>query len=289
MFSTIAVFGLGLLGGSLCQALRRRMPGITITAFDRDAERIQGALSGGVVDFVSDISGMSVKGADLCVVATPVGASLDIITSILDSPELGTDSLVIDVGSVKRAVVAAARASKRPEAFIGCHPMAGSEKSGYEHADADLYCGSSVIITPHAANRPGDIAKIRSFWEGIGASVVEATPEAHDAIVAATSHIPHIAACAVVEQLMKSATHTGDTGVLAPFTGRGFRDVTRIAAGSPEMWNDIVRLNADNISEGIGRMIAALEELRSLIGRGNEAGTEIARHFEAIKKFRNGI
>ncbi len=289
MFGTIAVFGLGLLGGSLCQALRRRAPGIKIIAFDRDVERVQSALSGGVVDSVSDISRMSVKGADLCVVATPVGASLDIIAAILDSPQLGADSLVIDVGSVKRAVVAAACASKRPGAFIGCHPMAGSEKSGYDHADAGLYSGSSVIITPHAANRAGDIAKVRSFWEGLGAIVVETTPEAHDAIVAATSHIPHIAACAVVEQLMKGASHAADTGALAPFTGKGFRDVTRIAAGSPEMWSDIVRLNADNISGGIGRMIAALEELRSLIAQGGEAGNEIARHFETIKKFRNGI
>jgi prephenate dehydrogenase len=204
MFNKIAVFGLGLLGGSLCKSVRRVFPGVEITACGRNISRLESARTLGIVDSISIIGKADLSGVGLAVVSTPVVKSVLIIKDILENPDFAKDALVIDVGSVKEKIVSDIESVKRAGSFIGCHPMAGSEKSGFEHATDNLYGNSMVVITPNVHNRPDDIAKISKFWRAIGASTVEIPAGLHDEIITFTSHLPHMAACSVVDLLMKS-------------------------------------------------------------------------------------
>ena len=153
MFNTIAVFGLGLLGGSICRGIKKIHPGVRIHAYGRHPEKLEPALSSRFVDSIAGYDGISLAGVDLAVVSTPVSSSLEIINRVMAAPDLGPDTVVIDVGSVKEAIIRSVERLDRAGQFIGCHPMAGSEKMGYEHSRDDLFNGASVIITPHRLNR----------------------------------------------------------------------------------------------------------------------------------------
>jgi prephenate dehydrogenase len=288
MFKKVAVFGLGLLGGSICRGLKKINADTRISAIGRSPEKLEPALKDRVVDEIGGFDGMSLSGVDLAVVSMPVDPSIDIIRRILSSSELDPGAIVIDVGSVKEKIIRSVERLVRSDQFIGCHPMAGSEKMGYEYSREDLYSGSSVIITPHARNREGDVRAVRQFWEALKALTVIISPEEHDLIMAYTSHLPHIVASSLVRVFynFKQERGAGDFGA---FIGKGFLDATRISSGSPDMWRDIVALNRENILAALDRMIEELRILRNAVS-GPEAETgPLHDYFRMAKSIRDGL
>lgn len=284
MFNHVAVFGLGLLGGSLCRCLRRNVPAITLSAWGRDVSRLIPARDDGTVDHIGSLDRMDLTGVDLAVVCVPVRVSLDIIAAILDHPSLGPGALVIDVGSVKAPVVDAARQRQRADRFIGCHPMAGSEQMGYAASSAGLYRDSSVIITPHAGNQRVDIERVSALWRLAGARVHEADPRVHDLAVAHSSHLPHVAAAAVARVYGRFSSTLPVEIDPGAFIGNGFRDTTRIAAGSPDMWDDIAHLNRESIAAALRAMMDDLGEFLSALDRGDAAVREFFAHAKIAKE-----
>lgn len=287
-FSNVAVYGLGLLGGSLCMALRGAAPSTVLSAWGRSVDRLRPALEEGIVDRVGTMEEADLRGVDLVVVSMPVAASIAIIRNILDSASLPENALVVDVGSVKEEIVRGVASHPRSGRFVGCHPMAGSEKTGYRNGKADLYDGSAVIITPHEKNSGDDIEKISRFWRALGARTLITSPAAHDALVARTSHLPHMVSCVLVEQLAR-AQETGGTAPVDFFIGRGFRDMTRIAAGSEELWSEISMLNAGNIAGAIDDFIARLGELKGMINDVRDNPEKLNGYLARIRKLREEI
>lgn len=287
MFKRIAIIGLGLLGGSVCKTLRRLSFEGEITAFARNTARIQAALTDASIDHIEKIENIQVKDFDLIIIATPVRTSAGILKNILDDPGLGDHTLVIDVGSVKGEIVAQAEKHARADRFIGCHPMAGSEKMGYEYSKNTLYHNASVIITPHRLNNNDDITKIGKFWEMLGAKTIVISPDLHDSIVAYTSHSPHLLACALVDVLKDFSSNIYGID-LNGFIGNGFRDITRISTGSVDMWLDIIKTNRGNISAALGNLAANINTLKDIIDK-NEDNDSLRRFLERVKHYREGI
>jgi len=286
-FKSVAVFGLGLLGGSLCRALRAASPPVRLSAWGRSVDRLRPALEDGTVDRVGTLEEADLRSVDLAVVATPVVSSIAIIRDILDNSALGDGALVVDVGSVKEEIVRGVIDHPRAGRFVACHPMAGSEKTGYLHGRADLYEGSAVIITPHEKNQGDVLDAVACFWECLGARTVRTSPAEHDALVARTSHLPHMVSCVLVEQLAGALEK--DAGPAGLFIGRGFRDMTRIAAGSEEIWSEISALNAGNIAGAIDDFIGRLESLKGMIREAGESPAVLNGYLAKIRKVREDI
>lgn len=282
MFKKVAVFGLGLLGGSLCKGIKKLHPETDITAYGRNAEKLKAPLADKTVDRIDTMDRAVLRDVDFIIVSTPVVSSLEIIRNVLNDPALGREAIVIDVGSVKEAVLREAENHPRAGQFIGCHPMAGSEKSGYEHSRPDLYDRASVLITPGRFNRTGDVERLKSFWESLGAMVSVTSASLHDLLVGYTSHLPHVIACALVD-LVQGRSESG----IRDFIGNGFRDVTRISSGSENMWSDIVRLNRENIGAGIDEFVKKLLELKKTLAEGGDE--QIRGYFEKVRRDRGDI
>ncbi|HSV97046.1 MAG TPA: prephenate dehydrogenase [Spirochaetota bacterium] len=283
MFRRVAVLGLGLLGGSLCRALKEIDSSIDITAFARNVSRLSSALADGTIGRALPMDALSPAGMDLVVIASPVLSSIDSLKRLLDHPDLG-NCVVIDVGSVKGPLVGLAAVHPQGGGFVGCHPMAGSEKSGYEHSSASLYRGASVIITPHEKNGETIIEAVERFWRSVGSRTVRCDAKTHDRLIALTSHVPHLVACAVADLAADASAGTDAT----PFIGSGFRDLTRIAMGSPDMWADIVAANGANIAGGIDDLIKKLEYVRRFITEGGH-DVDGRRFLERAGAFRRSI
>jgi len=234
-----------------------------------------------MVDRITTDLEAGVDGADCVVLAATVLANERLLETIWSSAPGG--ALVTDVGSTKRGIVAVAErlAAGRPLGFLGSHPMAGSEKSGWQVARADLFRGATVIVTPTDATEPRAIKGVTALWEALGARVAALDPETHDRTVAAISHLPHVAAWALVD-----AVGRFEPGALA-FAARGFRDTTRIAASDPPMWRDVLLANADAVRASLVAFRAALDELERLLAAGDGAGIEalLAR----LKTLREGV
>lgn len=288
MFDTIAVFGLGLLGGSVCRRLKRNRPGVRIRAYGRDPRRLDGALAEKLVDAAGGFGDVTLEGVDLAIVSTPVDSSIEIIRGLLARPDLGPSALVIDVGSVKESIIGAVEASGRADRYVGCHPMAGSEKMGYEFSRADLFDGASVIITPHARNRNEDVRAVAGFWEDLGAVTTVVSPGEHDLIAAFTSHLPHMLASTLVRVFDEFRKGSGAAD-LRPFIGRGFLDVTRVSSGSPDMWRDIAVHNRENLVRALDRMIAELGALKELIATDDPTARAVREYLDNAKKTRDGL
>ena len=288
MFKKVAVFGLGLLGGSICRGLKKINADIRISAFGRNPEKLEPALRDRVVDQAGGFDGMSLSGVELAVVSMPVEPSIDIIRRILSSPELDPGAIVIDVGSVKEKIVRSLDRIDRSDRFIGCHPMAGSEKMGYEHSRDDLFNGSSVIITPHARNRESEVRTVRRFWESLKALTVIISPEEHDLIMAYTSHLPHVVASSLVRVFYRFREERGDAD-LSACIGKGFLDATRISSGSPDMWRDIVALNRKNILAALDRFIEELGTLRDVVSGAEAEMKPLHDYLSKAKSVRDGL
>jgi len=277
----LTVVGVGLLGGSVALAARATGVAREIVGVGRDRQRLEGPLRAGMVDRVTTDIAAGVDGADCVVLAATVVANERLLETIWSSVPAG--ALVTDVGSTKRGIVAVAErlSAGRPLGFVGSHPMAGSEKSGWPVARADLFRGATVIVTPTDATEPRAIKGVTALWEALGARVSALDPETHDRTVAAISHLPHVAAWALVDAVARF-----EPGALA-FAARGFRDTTRIAASDPPMWRDILLANTDAVRASLVAFRAALDDLDRLIATGDAAGIEalLAR----LKTTREGL
>lgn len=287
-FKNIAVFGLGLLGGSLCKAVRRISPSTCLSAWGRSTERLLPALHDGTVDRVGLFSEADLAGVDCVVVSSTVVSSIALLKNILDRKDLDENTVLVDVGSVKEAILKSISTHSKYNQFIGCHPMAGSEKKGYDNGRADLYDQSVVIITPHDKNSERDISRIEIFWKMLGAKTVKLDAALHDRIVARTSHLPHMSACVLVDLVAelqeKVTSEKAGYGI-----GKGFRDSTRIAAGSEEVWSEIAMLNAENISSAIDDMVARLLELKCMILESRENQERLSEYLARMRRHREGI
>jgi len=281
----IAVFGLGLLGGSIARALKKIDQAVQIDAYARHPHKIEEALKDQTIDRLSSLDDFSAAGIDLFIVAIPVVSSIDIIKKILSDPNLSEKSLIIDVGSVKGQILEEIANWPKANQFIGCHPMAGSEKTGYQNSSFDLYQGSTVIVTPQATNQKEDLEKVKSFWEKLGAEVFFTSALIHDQLVAYTSHLPHLISCLLVNNLKNYLGEKEDDD-LSPFLGSGFKDLTRLASGSSQMWVDIFSLNKKNMLLALEGMKKELDFFKEMINKDSVSEQDLEFFLEKIKIFR---
>ena len=281
MISRLAIVGVGLLGGSVARATRARGLAGHITGIGRDRERLAPALKDGTLDAVTTDLAAGVRDADLIVLAATVLANDALLAQVWQSAPPG--AIVTDVGSTKRGIVAAAARLGEPARirFVGSHPMAGSERSGYAIARADLLEGATVIVTPTDASDPDAVKTLVGFWEAAGARVVTMDPDTHDRAVGAISHLPHVVAWALVDAVARFEPAAMDVAA------RGFKDTTRIAASDPLVWKEILLANRDAVVASLRAFRAALDDLERHITAGDGAAMEAT--FARIKALRETI
>jgi prephenate dehydrogenase len=267
---TLAVIGVGLIGGSFASALRRAGVASSVVGFDRDPEALEKAAALGVIDVAADSASAAARGADLVVVAVPVRAIGSVLHDV--SLTLDANAVVTDVGSTKSEVVATARGELRERfpRFVAGHPIAGRETSGVESASPDLFRGARVVLTPVAETAPDAVDLVKSCWEAAGGKVATISPAEHDRIFAAVSHLPHLLSFALVSEIAAR----DNAAELLGFAAGGFRDFTRIAASSPEMWRDIALQNREALLAEIDRYGAQLAVFRELIDKGEGPGLQ---------------
>jgi prephenate dehydrogenase len=260
----ISIIGLGLIGGSVALALRGACPDANIIAYDRDESQLDLALRTGAID-TGTSSFATIAGADIVLLSVPVAQYAAIFDAL--APYLGASAVLTDVGSTKRSVIAAARAhlGAKVSQYVPGHPIAGREHVGFAAAASELFEGKNVILTPLAENAPAAVEKIRSLWRACGANVVEMNADAHDAVFAAVSHLPHLLAFALVDELAQRPNAKS----LFSFAASGFRDFTRIASSSPEMWRDIALNNRDALVHEFDRYLEHATQLRAAVAAGD--------------------
>lgn len=284
MFRRLALIGTGLIGGSLALALRERGEVGEVVGYARRLETRLAAERHGLIDRPVDSIAAAVDGADLVFLATPVKAMDVVFDELADC--LPADALVTDGGSVKGAVVERARARLSPgqlARFIPGHPIAGRERSGPGAATAELYRGQRVILTPIEVNRDEDVARIEAMWRAVGAQVEQLGVAHHDHVLAATSHLPHAAAFAMVSALARLA----ERYEVFRYAAGGFRDFTRIASSDPVMWRDICLDNRDEILVMLDHYRHELDGLRGMLDAGD--GGRIEQYFSEAKAVRDAL
>ena len=270
MFRQLGVVGCGLMGGSFALALRRAGGVQRVVGCSQSPATTQRALELGVIDAAAASPAQAAAGSDLVLVAVPVAATEQALRSLRDS--LGPGTLCMDVGSTKADVVAAARRAlgERAACFVPAHPIAGKETAGVQHADAALYQGRDVILTPMPETDAGLLDKAALTWRALGSRVRTLTPEAHDRAFAAVSHLPHLLAYAyvlAVEQAPGGAEHLS-------LAGPGFRDFTRIAGADPDVWRDILMANAEAVLAASGHFRHHLDTMEQALRAGDAASVE---------------
>jgi len=261
----LVIVGVGLIGGSFALALKGAGAVGRVIGVGRGARNIRRALDLGIIDAAGAADAETLKDAALVLLAVPAGQMRAVMRSI--APLLGPKTVVTDAGSTKQDVVGFARRELKAalSRFVPGHPIAGTEKSGADAAFAGLYRGRRVVLTPLAENEPGALALVRAAWERCGASVSELRPREHDTVLAAVSHLPHVLAYALVDQV---ARHK-NAKQLFSYAAGGFRDFTRIAASHPEMWRDICLANRKALLAEIDRYGGKLERVRRMLERGD--------------------
>lgn len=279
-FQTITIVGVGLLGGSLGMALKTRaFPG-RIIGVGRRTTSLNIALKRAEIDEATPDLEDACRAADCIVCCTPaaaVPAQLDAIRAVCKP-----NAVVTDVASTKRVICEHAAATwPRPLRFIGSHPMAGSEKYGPQHAAPDLYEGSVVLVSPHEQQAPDAYEAVCDLWRAVGARVVDLPPDLHDALLARTSHVPHIVAAILAEL---GARCGGPSRGAREVVGAGFRDVTRVAAGRPELWRDICLTNRESILQALDEFGERLRAFRDQIER--SAAEQLEAAFESAQAAR---
>ncbi len=266
----IVIFGVGLIGSSFALALRGARAVSEVVGFGRGSAALNEALHLGIVDRIGIDEGREVADADLVLLATPVAQMAGIFARI--APHLGAHTLITDGGSTKSDVVAAAHANlgSRIGQFVPAHPIAGAEKSGPSAAHGDLYRGRRVVLTPLPENSKDAIARVREAWAQCGAIVSELSAVRHDEVFAAVSHLPHLLSFALVHDLAQRENRDE----LLSFAASGFRDFTRIAASSPEMWRDVCLANRDALLREVKQYADELYVLYQALERRNAAKLE---------------
>lgn len=265
MFEQLGLIGCGLMGGSFALALKRAGLVKRVVGYSKSPSTTERARQLGVIDVEAPSALLAVSGADIVLLAVPVSATEATFKAIRHL--VGPATLIMDVGSTKRDVVDAARRVLRDHvgAFVPCHPITGKELSGVEHADADLYSGKQVILTPIERTYTVQLQKAIDVWTALGCHVVKMSPQTHDAAFAAVSHLPHLIAFAMMNGI-SGQEHGKDYLSLA---GPGFRDFTRIAASDPKMWRDILIANREELLEQSRIFQHMLQSLEQLISSGS--------------------
>jgi prephenate dehydrogenase len=261
-FERIAVLGPGLLGGSIALAVRQRGLAQEIALWGRSEHSLSAARQARVTRHLHLDIPTTVRGADLVVICTPVGVIEKVAAEV--KPALRQGAVITDVGSVKEPVVATLdRIFGKSIHWVGSHPMAGSERSGFAAARADLFEGSTAIVTPTKRSSRKAVRVVRAFWHALGCKRMTLDPARHDELVAQISHLPHLAAAALVNV----STDSGRQVV-----GNGFRDTTRVAAGPPAMWTDILLSNKRGVAKALKQLIQQLRDARRCLDADDEKG-----------------
>jgi prephenate dehydrogenase len=269
----LAIIGLGLMGGSLGLAAKKKNVAERVSAYARREETRKAALDCGAVDEVFDNPADAVEGADIVVLCVPVLSSLDLVKQCLSS--LPSNCIVTDVGSTKAGLARELEPvfADVEAVFVGSHPICGSEKTGIGNAGEDLYEGAVTVIAPEGGKElaPDVVSRLKQLWEGVGSRVIELDTEAHDRMIARTSHLPHL----VASMLVAAVCRDMEPG-LADLCGSGFRDTTRLAAGSEDVWHDIVKSNKESVALELAEFEKIIQQTRSMV----EAGD-----FDGVKSF----
>lgn len=277
----LVIFGVGLIGGSAALALKQHNPSIQVVGIGRQPAHLAVALDLKIIDAIGENIASALSEADMVMIATPVAQIPDILTSI--APHLESQTVVTDGGSTKSDVLAAAKTilGNKFSQFVGGHPIAGAEKSGASAAFATLYQDKNVVLTPTDETSPQALAAVRQLWQNCGATLCEMTAQAHDEVFAMVSHLPHILAFALVNDI---ANHPNADQLLR-FAASGFRDFSRIAGSQPEMWRDISLANRDALLTSITQYQATLEQIKAFIA--NEDGSSLHQVFSDASQVRN--
>lgn len=284
LIPTLAVVGVGLIGGSFAAALRQTGQVGRVLGVGRDAASLQRARELRLIDEACSLPEAAAR-ADLVMLATPVGAMPGLLTDLV--PHLAPHAVLTDGGSTKQDVVQAARQALGATAarFVPGHPIAGSEQSGPDAARPDLYLRRQVILTPLPENPPDVVARVRQAWQACGAHVEEMAADQHDRLMASVSHLPHLVAFAYLAQMAAAP----DLESRLKAAGSGFRDFSRIAAASPEMWRDILLANRSAVRHELHEVQAMLARFDHLLEVGDGAALEhwiataanVRRHWQA--------
>lgn len=254
-FDTVVIVGVGFIGGSIGLGLKKLTPAPRVLGVCRREESLKKALAKGLIDSGTLQLEEAVPGADLVVLATPAGSIPQLARRAL--PHMKPDSILTDVGSTKLEIVRSIEEMQSESiGFVGGHPLAGSEKCGPEYAQDELFQHRTVVLTPTDRTLPRALSLVTEFWQQLGAKVCQLSPQEHDRILAKVSHLPHLVAVELVNLVDSSAVE---------LAASGFKDVTRIAASSPEVWMDICLSNANNIGEALQRFAERLVELAKLL------------------------
>jgi prephenate dehydrogenase len=270
LFNNVTIIGVGLIGGSLAKVLKTKNLAGSITGSGRSRESLEQALKLGVIDRMGQGSAYGVEQADLVVLASPVGTFEKIVRDI--APHLKKGAIVTDVGSVKASLIRMIEdALPGGVHYVPAHPIAGREKTGVSEATETLFQNRRCILTPSGKTDSKALETVRALWGAAGADVTIMDADLHDKVFAAVSHLPHVAAFAMMSAVAELNTGTQD---YLQFSGAGFRDFTRIAASSPEMWKDICLMNRNNLVQMIDRYLFSLNRFKQEIIAGDEARLE---------------
>jgi len=282
-WDTLTLLGVGLLGGSIGLAARQRGIVRRVVGYGRRPESLESARKLGAIDEWSTELDAAVGPANLVIVCTPIESVAQYVCQTLE--RIGPDALVTDVGSTKAGIVAevarrlgAPADAARRARFIPSHPLAGGERAGVQFSQADLFEGRTVIVTPSGEETATHRVAVQSFWRSLGARVVEQTPVEHDQIVAAISHVPHLAA---------SALAASTPAPTLPFAAAGWMDTTRVAAGDVELWRQIFAANRANVIESLDAFIQALVACREALQRGDD--DTLVHWLQAGKRNRDAV
>jgi prephenate dehydrogenase len=283
LFNNVTIIGVGLIGGSLARALKAKNLATRITGAGRSRASLEQAIRLGVIDRIGQGASQGVEDADLVVLASPVGTFSRIVVEI--APYLKKGAILTDVGSVKAALIPAIeKVLPAGTFFVPAHPIAGREKSGVAEASESLFLDKRCILTPAASTDRKAVESVQEMWKACGARVAFMDAGLHDKVFAAVSHLPHVAAFAMMSAVAE--LNTGSEGYLQ-YSGAGFRDFTRIAASSPEMWKDIFLMNRENLIPMIDRYLFSLNRFKREILAGDEKRLE--RHLQQSSNERRGM
>lgn len=286
MFEQLGLIGCGLMGGSFALALKKVGLVKRVVGYSKSPATTGRARQLGVIDAEAPSALQAVQGSDIVLLAVPVAATEATLASIRHLVTPGM--LIMDVGSTKADVVQAARAGlcERIGAFVPAHPITGKEVAGVEHAEADLYVGSHVVLTPDEQTLQPQLEQARRIWQALGCNVHSMSPEAHDATLATVSHLPHLLAFA----MMQSVLAQPDADATLALAGPGFRDFTRIAAGNPQIWRDILLANREQVLAQSRQFREALAQFEALMQADDGPGLQeqITRASDARAGWRMG-
>jgi prephenate dehydrogenase len=280
-FQKITIIGVGLLGGSIGLAVRSRRVAVETAGFVRRKSSLKDCEQAGAVDYATTDLLAAVSNADLVILCTPLAQMRSLVQQFLPALKLG--AIVTDVGSVKADVVRELESviARSGAHFVGSHPMAGAEKTGVLAARKNLFKNAVCVLTPTKKSNSAAVRKLEAFWKSLGARTLRLDAAQHDLLVSRSSHLPHVVAATLANLVLHPAHPKTQSALCAT----GFRDTTRIASGSPEMWRDIALANRKNLSRSVDAFVGELKQFQSGLRRGD--GKAVERFFTAAKQRRD--